>query len=54
MGEGEGEGEGEAGGVIDYCDNWLMDELSQDNPYFDCQQCHLWRDTAVCQACRGR
>jgi hypothetical protein len=39
---GEGEGEGEAGGMIDYCDNWLMDELSQDNPYFDCQQCHLW------------
>jgi hypothetical protein len=37
-----GEGEGEAGGVIDYCDDWLMDELSQDNPYFDCQQCHLW------------
>jgi hypothetical protein len=43
MGEGEGEGEGEAGGVIDYRDDWLRDELSQDNPYFDCRRCHLWR-----------
>jgi hypothetical protein len=45
--EEEEQGSDQFVGVVDYDDDWMMDEELQDNPYFDCRRCHIWRPSST-------
>jgi hypothetical protein len=46
-GGGDGNGDGDGDNIPDYDTDWLVDEQSQTNPYFDCRRCHTWRPSHI-------